>query len=69
MSRGIGGKFELGYANWSGGPESETQSLGNPNRPRDLGDFDCGSFLTVSQITETVRNGRLIWAVGLSRWK
>ena len=54
MSRGIGGKFGLGYANWSGGPESETQSLGNPNRPRDLGDFDCRGRFLIGQITKTV---------------
>jgi hypothetical protein len=51
---GVGANLSCGYALCSCDPESESQSLGNPNRPGDLGDFDCGSFLTVSQITKTV---------------
>jgi hypothetical protein len=56
MSRGIEANFECGYATCSGDPESEGQSLGSPDRPCELNDFDSGSFLAVSQITKTVSN-------------
>ena len=51
---GVGANLSFGYALCSCDPEAESQSLGNPNHPGDLGDFDCGSFLAVSQITKTV---------------
>ena len=63
--------LSCGYADCSGDPESEDQSLVSPNRPRDRSDSNRGGFLAVSQITKTVRNGRPIWAVGLShpKWR
>lgn len=69
MSRELERSLSCGYADCSGGPESEGQSLVSPDRTRDLSDFDRGSLLAVSQITKTVRNGRPIWAVGLSHGK
>lgn len=51
---GVGANLSCEYALCPCDPESESQSLGNPNRPDDLGDFDCGSFPAVSQITKTV---------------
>ena len=48
------GQLELGMHFARVIQSRKSQSLGTPNRPRDLGDFDCGSFLAVSQITKTV---------------
>ena len=56
MSRGIEANLECGYATCSGDPKSERQSLGSPDRPCELSDFDSGSFLAGSQITKTVSN-------------
>ena len=50
---GVGANLSCEYALCPCDPESESQSVGSPNRPRDLGDLDSRSFLTVSQITET----------------
>ena len=58
--------MSCGYAAFSGDRESESQSLGSPNRLGDLSDFDCGSFLAVPEISKTVCNGRSLWPVGLS---
>jgi hypothetical protein len=51
---GVEANLSCEYALCQCDPESESQSLRNPSRPLDLGDFDCGSFLAVSQITKTV---------------
>jgi hypothetical protein len=51
---GVGANLSCEYALCPCDPESESQSLRNPSRPLDLGDFDCSSFLAVSQITKTV---------------
>jgi len=53
MSR-VGANLSCGYALCSCDPESESQSLVNPNRLGDLSDFDRGSFLAVSQFIRTV---------------
>ena len=51
---GVGANLSCGYALCSCDPESESQSLGSRDRPRDLSDYECGSFLAVPQITKTV---------------
>jgi len=54
MSRGIGTNFD-GCATCSPSSESESRNLVSRDRPRDLSDFDCGSFLAVSQIPKAVK--------------